>query len=700
MSTETRSAYDDSKKIVIVTGIAIGEETKGNATQFFTEKTHAHTVWRSGGFQATHNITLEDGHEHSFRHFSAGTFEGASTYLKHMVINPAELFAEAQLLEKQGITDPLIRILIDKDCITATEFHRAMSWLREILRGENKKGTIGTGAGEAVKDSQVSEELVIRAGEYHDTATVVRKLTTIRNTKLAEAKKLIASSPLGNLPEAQEQLAFLEDERLITLAAESMKSLALLTRIVDESSLETLLTREGTIVTETSHGALLHPRDGFVPHVTQIDPTSQDILKTLCEKEYKGKTIRIGVSRCYLTRHGAGPLVSYSSDMSKNIHETHNNAGNDWLGEFRNGYYDILALRYGIEISGGKSSFDGLMISYMDELVKHPEWKVCEAYTYEGEIPHNLSDYFEMNNGLITAIKRDTNPDEQAHYQHQLRLTALLSNCRPVTTTLRPTEEKTLEQVFIEYAGEKLGVPVIATAHGPKASDRKILPGYRYMFIQRPSIVEPEFNRRESTGVTRAEQLFEKVETTIVGLEGPIHRVMVSLQRGENVRQVGEMYVKAILAPDASKQTDGRSISEKWEWLRAHNIPVVSTLRTNDEGDAVLMSDATANGKYQLIDKHTSDKTRESIKITNLDEVKKQIIDISQTAFDQGNGVFLSWESYAVQVDEHGVGTVIVLDLGALSYRLKKGKALGEGSLYSQREALRRAQQFIDTCLE
>ena len=461
---------ENERQFIRVNGLGFGEETKGNTVQWLVREFKAHTVWRSGGWQGGHHIVHDDGREQAFSFFGAGTFEGARTYLKHMVISPGELFNEALELESKEVPNPLDLIAIDRDCLTTTPFHSGISRLREIMRGTNKKGTVGKGVGEALKDAQ-NPDIAIRAGEFQDSRTVKRKLENIRKLKLTQAQLLLASHQ-GTIPkEAYQELEILQDESLIPLTVDACLYLADLVAIVNEVYLDDLLAKGGTIVNEVSHGTLHHPWYGFVPHVTQIDPTSQDVMETVRKHNYTGRSLRFGVVRSFLTRHGAGPFVSFSPEFAKTLTETHNNAGNDWLGDFMTGHFDIIALQYSLAISGGRETFNGLVMSYLDALSKRKEWQVCEAYEYQGK-PANLKQYFQLDGDKIVGIKVHPNTRDQAHYQHQLQLTELLKNCHPVLKTLTATPTQNLEQVFLEYVEDKLDLPVVGAAYGPKVTDR------------------------------------------------------------------------------------------------------------------------------------------------------------------------------------------------------------------------------------
>ncbi len=464
------------RNFITVNGMALGEETKGNTVQSLVRQMDAHTVWRSGGWQGGHFITHEDGREMGFSFYGAGTFEGAQTYLKHMVISPVELFRETQELEENGVPNASSLISIDQDCLSTTPYHSAMSRAREILRGGNKKGTIGVGVGEAIRDSK-DPELAIRAGEFADRATCLRKAETIRLHKLALAQILI-NQHIGPIPpEAYEELAVLENAAISQIYADACKYLSYMVAITDGSHLQNLLNRNGTIVNEVSHGVLHHPRYGFVPHVTNIDPTSADVLTTVKVRGYQGHISRIGAVRSYFTRHGAGPLVTDNPDLKPSLPEKHNDGANEWLGEFRVGNFDTVALNYALSINRDVKMVDGLMLSFMDVLANRTEWQVCDAYEYTGDAT-DVEKYFHIKNGRITGIKLHTGTDDVEHFRHQLRLTELLKECRPVLTTLRAQQGKTLEQVFIDHVESMVNVPVVGKAYGPKATDRQYLPSF------------------------------------------------------------------------------------------------------------------------------------------------------------------------------------------------------------------------------
>lgn len=465
----------ENRSFTTINGLGIGEETKGNTVQWFTRLLKAHTVWRSGGWQGGHHIEHDDGRKAVLSFFGAGIFEGAHTHLQHMVIGPVELCAEAFELEELGIPDPLSRITVGGSCLVTTPFHRGISRIREITRGGDKKGTLGLGVGDALRDAH-DPTLSIRAAELSNHALMLEKIEKIRQFKLEKALELLQKLPKPWPVLVDPELSLLHNVGLVTQTAEAFQYFPKLVRVTNEAFLQDLLNKPGAIVNETSHGALHHPWYGYVPYVTQIDPTSQDVLSTIMSQSYDGKISRIGVIRAFLTKRGGnGPFVSYLPNLfSEELQE--DNTGNcDWLGEYQKGALDMLALRYVLSFAGKIKAYDGIVLSFLDVLRDRSEWPVCEAYEYSG-VADDVGGFFEIKNRKIVGIKVHPNDRDPAHYQYQLRLTQLLKECRPVLRTLRPNNEKSLETVFIEYVEAELGIPVLGKAYGPRIADKQLTP--------------------------------------------------------------------------------------------------------------------------------------------------------------------------------------------------------------------------------
>jgi adenylosuccinate synthase len=89
-----------------------------------------------------------------------------------------------------------------------------------------------------------------------------------------------------------------------------------------------------TIIFEGAQGVLLDETHGFPPHTTWSNCTYQNAEALLREANWQGDVTRVGVTRCYATRHGAGPLPT--EDTWPLFPGEHNTEG-PWQGTFRYG---------------------------------------------------------------------------------------------------------------------------------------------------------------------------------------------------------------------------------------------------------------------------------------------------------------------------------------------------------------------------
>src|SRR5436309_2467866 len=142
----------------------------------------------------------------------------------------------------------------------------------------------------------------------------------------------------------------------------------------------------GTMIFEGAQGVLLDESFGFHPHTTWSNTTFANADSLLNEAEYEGSRTRIGVLRCYFTRHGPGPLVTEDASLRDRLCEPHNDASG-WQGEFRVGSFDAVAARYALKAVGG---VDSLVITHLDRLPELPG-RICNEYLMDnGQTIQNI----------------------------------------------------------------------------------------------------------------------------------------------------------------------------------------------------------------------------------------------------------------------------------------------------------------------
>ncbi len=433
---------------VIVVGLGYGDESKGATVDHLAAvipDTVAVVRW-SGGAQAAHNVRHGPRH-HTFRQFGSGTFLDVPTLLRApMLVDPMLLAVEAESLSGLGVQDPLGLIRADARCLVTTPVHIALNRAREILRGKDRHGSTGLGVGETV-----AYDLAVRHGAEAGEM--------VGNFVSPAAAPKVAAPRMGSLRDraatvaALDALAFYAEPllRLVDHAdaghpgvaemAAALCDVASDVAILDD--LDAVLARSleaGTVLFEGSQGVLLDEWYGFHPHTTWSTVTPRHLV---AELEALGhRPFVLGLTRCYATRHGAGPMPT--EDPALVLPEPDNREGR-YQGGWRTGHLDLPALRYAAAVAG---RVDGIAVSHLDLLGAAP---LQVAGTWAGE-----------RTPLPVPGGRDLGELE--------RLTAVAASARP---DYRPLPADPMAAIGL--VEDAVGSPVVLIADGPARSDRRLV---------------------------------------------------------------------------------------------------------------------------------------------------------------------------------------------------------------------------------
>jgi len=412
---------------VIVLDLGYGDAGKGTVVDWLCSSGSGrapgggpvHTVVRfNGGAQAGHNVVTTDGRQHTFAQFGSGTFTpGVRTHLSRFVlVDPLALAAEAGHLAALGVRDALDRLTVDRDALLTTAYHRAANRARELARGSHRHGSCGMGIGETASYAFQYPADAPRVADCASSRMLRRKLETLIDRLTAELGAL-DGPPVADLCDAY-------------------RAFAARVRLVDSEYLHRVL-RAGPVVFEGAQGVLLDEWRGFHPYTTWSTTTFDNALTLLAEA---GETaLRLGVVRCYLTRHGPGPFVT--EDPTLELPEPHNRHG-AWQGAFRAGHLDAVALRYAAEVSGG---LDAVALTHLDTAARAP-LRLCRSYQVDGR----------RLDRIIPGPPHDLAGQE--------RLTRMLLRARP--SYAEPGGD------WPGVVEEALGAPVVLQSHGPTAADK------------------------------------------------------------------------------------------------------------------------------------------------------------------------------------------------------------------------------------
>lgn len=422
---------------VIVVDLGYGDAGKGTVVDWLCARAAAEpvrTVVRfNGGAQAGHNVVTPDGRHHTFAQFGSGSFtRGVRTHLSRFsLVDPLALVAEADHLAAVGVPDALARLTVDKDALLTTPYHRVANRARELARGAGRHGSCGMGVGETASYALAAPDLAPRVGDCGRPAVLARKLAALRD-RLADELGPLDAPPVPDVCAAY-------------------RAFARLVRLTGPGHLELLL-RAGPAVFEGAQGVLLDQWHGFHPYTTWSTTTFANAETLLAEAGMAGT--RLGVVRCYLARHGPGPLVT--EDPTLELPEPHN-PGNQWQGPFRVGHFDAVALRYAVQAAGG---VDALALTHLDAAERQP-LRLCRGYLVDGR--------------RVDSLPLRPEPD----LARSQRLTGVLARARPVYA--EPGGP------WPDVVAEELGAPVVLTSSGPTRLDKAAWDSRRLAPSARPA---------------------------------------------------------------------------------------------------------------------------------------------------------------------------------------------------------------------
>jgi len=417
------------KRAIITVGLGFGDEGKGATVDYLTRLYDADLIVRyCGGSQAGHNVQLPDGRRHTFSQIGAGTLARVSnpprTYLgSNVVIDPPALLRETQHLSDLGVENPTDLFTVHPRCLVTTIWHRTLNQLRELSRDQDRHGSCGQGIGETRSYWLKHGEDALFAADLWAMDVLRAKLELLRQRTLLELQDFIHCIGDHHLQEFD-----LWDLNTEAVAQHLSK--------VAETGVEvsSRIPEYDTAIFEGAQGVLLDEYRGFHPHTTWSTVTPHHAWEMVRQMEVDTVAV-LGITRAYTTRHGEGPLPTWSPELTTRLQDP-GNTWNRWQGSFRCGWLDLPLFRYAAAVAG---PLDGIVVNHLDQITGTECW-VCEAYKGES---------------LSVALA--------PNLSGQSRLTEQLRQVKPLLTPATPDE---VIQQLSEIA------PVVITGHGPTHEER------------------------------------------------------------------------------------------------------------------------------------------------------------------------------------------------------------------------------------
>ncbi len=338
-----------------VLGAQWGDEGKGKIVDLLTPRFDLVARYQ-GGHNAGHTVYV-NGTKFVLRLIPSGILHRGITCVigNGVVVDPVALFGEIDELIRHGI-EVDGRLLVSDKAHLILPYHRDLDLLSEARRGERKIGTTSRGIGPAYEDKIARRG--IRVGDLADPAGLaenVRDNVTARN-------RLVHDSTMDWKAVLDGLLA--QGERLRPMTR-------------DVSLLLSQAMQAGqSMLFEGAQGTLLDIDHGTYPYVTSSNASIGGVCTGLGVGPRAISRV-LGVAKAYTTRVGEGPLpTELSGEMGNRLRESGNEYGAVTGRPRRCGWYDAIAVRYGVRING----LDALALTKLDVLDGVETIEVCTAY--------------------------------------------------------------------------------------------------------------------------------------------------------------------------------------------------------------------------------------------------------------------------------------------------------------------------------
>jgi adenylosuccinate synthase len=353
-----------------VLGAQWGDEGKGKIVDLLTA--HFAIVARyQGGHNAGHTVFI-GGQKFILRLVPSGILHPGILCVigNGVVVDPQALFAEVDELTRSGI-EVGNRIVISDKAHLILPYHRDLDLLSEARRGERKIGTTSRGIGPAYEDKIARRG--IRIGDLADAAALEQGV----RDNVAARNRLVQDSTMDWRPVLEQLLTYGERLRPWVRDVSLMLSDAM---------------RDGkSILFEGAQGTLLDIDHGTYPYVTSSNASIGGVCTGLGVGPRAINGV-LGVVKAYTTRVGEGPLpTELTGEMGNRLRESGHEYGAVTGRPRRCGWYDAVAVRYGVRING----LDALALTKLDVLDGLERINICTAYRYAGrtltEFPSDIT---------------------------------------------------------------------------------------------------------------------------------------------------------------------------------------------------------------------------------------------------------------------------------------------------------------------
>ena len=348
-----------------VLGAQWGDEGKGKIVDLLTPRFDLVARYQ-GGHNAGHTVYV-NGTKFVLRLIPSGILHPAVTCLigNGLVVDPHALFTEVDELAKHGISVEN-RLFVSDKAHLILPYHRDLDLLSEARRGERKIGTTSRGIGPAYEDKIARRG--IRVGDLADPRALEQNVkdNVLARNRLVHDSTMDWRVVLDQLLEIGQRLQPMARDVSLMLHEAALAGKA--------------------ILFEGAQGTLLDIDHGTYPYVTSSSATIGGVCTGLGVGPRAIHGV-MGVVKAYTTRVGEGPLPTELSDeMGQRLRDSGNEYGAVTGRPRRCGWYDAVAVRYGVRING----LDALALTKLDVLDGLEHIEICTAYRLGDRVIHDM----------------------------------------------------------------------------------------------------------------------------------------------------------------------------------------------------------------------------------------------------------------------------------------------------------------------
>ncbi len=423
----------------VIVGTQWGDEGKGRFTDYLARESSM-VVRYQGGHNAGHTLVV-DGTVFALQLVPSGVLYPHVTPVigNGVVIDPAVLVEELDMLEDQGIDTSRVRISGNAHLIMP--YHQELDRVTERFLGKNRLGTTKRGIGPAYADKAL--RIGLRVQDLLDPKIFREKLELALREKNGVLAKVynrlpldaddICSAYLGLVPRLEPHIG---------------DTVHLLHQALD---------RGEQVLFEGAQATFLDLDHGTYPFVTSSNP----IAGGACAGAGVGPRAIdrvIGVVKAYLTRVGSGPFpteLPLEDTVGATLVERGVEYGTNTGRKRRPGWLDAVMLRHAVALN----SCSELAITKLDVLSAFPELKVCVAYEGEDGTRYEHVPYHQSVLHKVRPIY-ETLPGWGVEIDHAASVADLPPEARDYVA-------------FLERAA---GVPVTFVSVGPGREQTVVLP--------------------------------------------------------------------------------------------------------------------------------------------------------------------------------------------------------------------------------